>query len=280
MAAMESQGAVTPPTLRWNQFSLRGLLLFTLFVAILLSILAVGRKVRVYNATLWVARGNPSIWRFPSPALKYFSDATEDLFLEVAGSDSVMEAATQSLQRQGVDKIDYEDVSCHALRKRAAITGVGKVACRFEITITALSSDPEVSRTIAITLYKTWVSMIPKLAPTVKQRYLERAKSELSGSDFRVFESEWRAAEERGDFSAVPVLSTKKVPSLIDFYCLLGGPVENAVVVAPIYPYWNSCLAIAGLWLALGIIAFGIDLWRRFRAYLAENETSLGLLKC
>ena len=62
MAAIESQVAVPRPKLRWYQFSLRGLLLFTLFVAVLLSILAVGRTSRVYEAS----------WSPMVPAIPHF----------------------------------------------------------------------------------------------------------------------------------------------------------------------------------------------------------------
>lgn len=118
----------------------------------------------------------------------------------------------------------------------------------------------------------------------MKQRCLERAKSKLSVSGFEDFEQSWRTMEKLGLFAVTVIPSSQDDPSkycsACDFALLFGPRLENAVTVRPIYPYWNSCLAIASLWLGLGILAFGIDRWRRYRAYRTANETSLNLSKC
>ena len=191
----------------------------------------------------------------------------------------MMEAVAQSLRRQGVEKVDNEDVSGVVLQRHIAVKhGSEKNAGVF--VITGSSSDPDLSRKIVSTHYETWRDMIPKLAPTVKQRYLESARSELSDSDFQEFESNWRTAEERGELSATPVRTSRKWPTMRNWVQILGDPCPEYWPVTTTYPYWNPCLAIAGLWLGLGIIAFGINLWRRCRAYRSANETSLSWPKC
>ena len=59
------------------------------------------------------------------------------------------------------------------------------------------------------------------------------------------------------------------------FDYLPGVPdLEDVVFEIAVYPYWNLCLVIASLWLGLGVLVFGIDRWRRYRAYRSANDTS------
>ncbi len=300
MAAMESQAAVPRTTLRWNQFSLRGLFLLTLFLAVLLSILATGRTLQVYEATLMVERRPPSLTLVPPSVVISFYDAVGDVVIELSTSDSVMEAVAQSLRLKGIEKLDYGDVSGHALGRHISVKRISEKSPNLYV-ITASANDQGISKTIARTYYETWFEMIPKLAPTVKQRYLERARSEFSGSDLERFESEWQDMERSGYFSATPARPLKSDPSSNEtlysayscfpseaapvrtlksdplgygFGVLYDPHLENLILVRPTNPYWNLCLSIASFWLGLGIIAFGIRHWRHYRAYRFANDSS------
>jgi hypothetical protein len=257
MAATESQTAVLRPQLRWYQFSLRGLLLFTSFVAVLLSVLAIGRTSPVYKASLAIQWLTSAHCCFPRSADElFFMDAEKDMAFELATSDAVMEAVAQSLRQQGVEKLDGEDISSQVLSRNIVVEHAERN--RDVYIITTSSSDPEVSRTIARTHYETWRGMIPELAPTMEQRYLERAKLVLSASDFPKFEFTWRDAMHAGYFSEITGHSNGP-PRIM----LMGGECpETFDVGSPIYPHWNRCLAFAILGLVLGILAFGIDRWR------------------
>ena len=164
MAAMDPQVAAPQPKLRWYQVSLRGLLLLVLFAAIFLSILAVGRTSRVYEASLGIHR-QPLFWTpVPDGALK-FHEAVQDMAVELAASESVMEAVAQSLQLEGIATIDSEDVSGPVIRKHIALKRVDNIetwgTCYY---IVVSSSDSAISKAMAVAYFRTWFSMMPRLA--------------------------------------------------------------------------------------------------------------------
>ena len=272
MAGIELQAAVPRPKLRWYQFSLRGLLFFTLFVAILLSILAVGRTGRVYKVVLYVERRLPIVihYSLPTHGEIYFWDVEKDVGIELATSDSVLEATAQSLRRQGVEKVDNENDSAQILQRHVAVENASKEYPYF--TFTVFSRDPDLTRKVASTYYETWLAMIPILAPAVKQRYVDRAKLELPGADFQKFESEWRTAEKWGALASLAPTSARSMPWR-PFTIRDGERPENWSLARPIYPRWNLCFLIAILWFEIGTAIFVDSRWCRYRANRAVVES-------
>ncbi len=261
MCANRVESSGLRPLLRWYQFSLRGLFLFTLFVAILLSILSVGWTVRYYEATITVARRLP-VFSDESPPVDFvFHNAVQDSALELANSSSLAEVVTRALRQKGIRKIDGEYVETHVVRRHVVVKDGGCL-----VDIIASSSDPEIGTAVAITFFRSWFAMPPAAKPMAMQGYFERAKLDYdSGLHLEGFESDWRNLERRLQSNVNQKLRAGDQP--MSLYFALFGDKRESAHVRPIYPYWNSCRAIASVWLGLGGIAFVINRWNRYRLH-------------
>jgi len=265
MATDDVESAGLRSGLRWYQFSLRGLLLFTLFVAILLSILSVGWTVRFYEARVIVVRDPGTFSVISSPACIQFRYAVQDATIELASSDSVVEAVTQTLQQSAIHEIDGEKVEANVVRRHVVVNENA-----YLVNIIASSSAPEISKAIAATYFKTWFARMPVVKPTAMQEYLERAKVKEYGFSLDGFESDWRCLEQRLQSNEIGRLFPGEQP--MSFYFQLLGDARDPAYVKAIYPYWNSCVKIAIAWFGIGSVAFGVNRWRCYRAYRGSSR--------
>jgi hypothetical protein len=255
MATNETPSAKTQPPLRWYQFSIGGLLLLTLFIAILLSILGVGRALVRYDAKICTRWNFPIPHLLPSETEGYFDRAIWDSDVEYAMSDSMMESVAQKLRKKGIETIDGERVVGPTLRRHVLLEQYKTIY----VDIIASSYDLSVSKSIACEFCDTWSNMTETLSPVVKQRYEEKARSEFSPYYLQKFESQW--PELVNSFTERRRLVTLRHAILV--INVLGDHRDPAFVTA-VYPYWTTCEVVACAWFGIGAITFGVNRWRRY----------------
>jgi hypothetical protein len=258
MAANETQSAARPP-LRWYQFSLSGLFVLTSFLAVFLSVLAVGWTFRGYDASVIVQQfSNP--WLSPpaeppAQAEVEIDSAIAESIIDVGTADSLRDAVIRSLRQKGIESIDGEAVSRGSIRSHVAVTRNDNFC-----EIAASSNDQKTSRSLAATYAETWCKMLPDLVPVIAEQKLTVARKKFAGPELKTFDEDWQHCKESGYFVTPPK----------DSFSLLVH--DSGPQIVRTYPHWNTCIAISGIWLILGLILLVVNLRWRYHNLKAQDR--------